>query len=159
MPYQSHSSRVSLVMPNLSGYTLGVASEMWFSQINSTLLIAHSSDSFLSVHQSRWDLWRYCHRLLVSSHFRTFLYSTSISMIWMRILSERCCCLGLCIKFPKRSWKHLLFHRYVECTSACIQALAAFQKQYPHHRTQEIASSIFRARKYIESIQKDDGSW
>ncbi|KAG0504631.1 hypothetical protein KC19_N011500 [Ceratodon purpureus] len=50
-------------------------------------------------------------------------------------------------------------YSYVECTSACIQALAAFQKKYPHHRTKEIASSIQRARKYIESIQKDDGSW
>lgn len=40
-----------------------------------------------------------------------------------------------------------------------MQALAAFQNQYPRHRTQEIASCIFRARKFIESIQKDDGSW
>lgn len=53
---------------------------------------------------------------------------------------------------------HML-RRYVECTSACMQALASFQKRYPHHRTKEIAKSIQRARKYIESIQKDDGSW
>lgn len=79
-----------------------------------------------------------------------------------------CFCLNLLTVYSKRSWKcfgktngliYVLSHRYVECTSACIQALAAFQKQYPHHRTQEIVSSILRARRYIESIQKDDGSW
>jgi len=61
---------------------------------------------------------------------------------------------------PSESFENITIdYSYVECTSSCIQALAAFQKLYPHHRTQEIALSIFRARKYIESIQKDDGSW
>lgn len=47
----------------------------------------------------------------------------------------------------------------MECTSACIQSLSAFRKQYPEHRAQEIESSICRAAKYIESIQRPDGSW
>ncbi len=47
----------------------------------------------------------------------------------------------------------------MECTSACIQSLSAFRKQYPKHRAQEIESSICRAAKYIESIQRPDGSW
>lgn len=29
-------------------------------------------------------------------------------------------------------------YSYVECTSACIQALYMFQKHYPNHRTKEI---------------------
>lgn len=47
----------------------------------------------------------------------------------------------------------------MECTSACIQSLSAFRKQYPKHCAQEIESSICRAAKYIESIQRPDGSW
>jgi hypothetical protein len=53
----------------------------------------------------------------------------------------------------------MIVYRYVECTSACIQSLSAFRKQYPEHRAQEIESSICRAAKYIESIQRPDGSW
>ncbi|KAK8977710.1 hypothetical protein V6N11_013491 [Hibiscus sabdariffa] len=48
---------------------------------------------------------------------------------------------------------------YVECTSAAIQALAAFRKSYPGHRRHEIDRCIQKATEYIESIQASDGSW
>ncbi|KAF2578016.1 hypothetical protein F2Q68_00003568 [Brassica cretica] len=48
---------------------------------------------------------------------------------------------------------------YVECTSAAIQALAAFRKLYPGHRKKEVDECIEKAVKFIESIQESDGSW
>ncbi|XVF23289.1 hypothetical protein REPUB_Repub13aG0024000 [Reevesia pubescens] len=50
-------------------------------------------------------------------------------------------------------------HRYVECTSAAIQALASFKKLYPEHRTEEIENCIGRAVEFIEEIQAANGSW
>ncbi|CAN0924486.1 Cycloartenol synthase 2 [Linum grandiflorum] len=49
--------------------------------------------------------------------------------------------------------------RYVECTSAAIQALVPFKKIYPGHRTAEVDSCIKKAVAFIESIQAADGSW
>lgn len=48
---------------------------------------------------------------------------------------------------------------YVECTSACIQALCKFRKLFPQHRRQEIDSSIAAGLKFVKSIQREDGSW
>ncbi|KAK9146611.1 hypothetical protein Sjap_006514 [Stephania japonica] len=48
---------------------------------------------------------------------------------------------------------------YLECTSAAIQALTSFKKLYPGHRREEIQSCISKAVKFIENIQKPDGSW
>lgn len=50
-------------------------------------------------------------------------------------------------------------YSYVECTSACITALCAFEKKYPTHRTQEIQAALGKAEKFIRSIQRKDGSW
>ncbi|KAL2511284.1 Beta-amyrin synthase [Abeliophyllum distichum] len=50
-------------------------------------------------------------------------------------------------------------HEYVECTSSAIQALVLFKKLYSEHRKKEIESSIVKAVKYLEDIQKPDGSW
>ncbi|MCO5569942.1 hypothetical protein L7F22_023656 [Adiantum nelumboides] len=50
-------------------------------------------------------------------------------------------------------------HQHVECTSSVIQALVAFQKLYPKHRTEEINTCLQRAAAYIESVQNEDGSW
>jgi len=49
--------------------------------------------------------------------------------------------------------------RYVECTSACIQALTSFRKLYPGHRREEIENCIAKAVRFIEKIQESDGSW
>ena len=48
--------------------------------------------------------------------------------------------------------------RYVECTSAAIQALTSFKKLYPEHRRHEIENCISKAAKFIEDIQAPDGS-
>jgi squalene/oxidosqualene cyclase-like protein len=48
---------------------------------------------------------------------------------------------------------------YVECTSACVQALTAFKQNYPEHRTSEIEKAIATGMTYIKSIQRPDGSW
>lgn len=48
---------------------------------------------------------------------------------------------------------------YVECTSACVQALAKFRSVFPFHRTDEINVAIARGAEFIRSVQREDGSW
>lgn len=64
--------------------------------------------------------------------------------------------------------KHIIFNassnvslldRYVECTSAVVQALVSFRKLYPTHRREELDSCIDKATDFIESTQLSDGSW
>ncbi|CAF1608750.1 unnamed protein product [Rotaria sp. Silwood1] len=52
-------------------------------------------------------------------------------------------------------------YSYVECTSACIQALAKFRSQihFPNHRRKEIDISIQRGIEFIKKNQRKDGSW
>ena len=50
-------------------------------------------------------------------------------------------------------------YSYVECTSACLQALAAFQRGRPGHRQVEIATAIADGADFIRRIQRPDGSW
>jgi len=50
-------------------------------------------------------------------------------------------------------------YSYVECSSACIQALITFSKMQPHHRTQEIKKSIEDGVSFVKRIQRPDGSW
>lgn len=50
-------------------------------------------------------------------------------------------------------------YSYVECSSACITALSAFRKRHPEYRTHDILIALGRGKEYIESIQRDDGSW
>ncbi|PHT52266.1 Beta-amyrin synthase [Capsicum baccatum] len=50
-------------------------------------------------------------------------------------------------------------HEYVECTGSSIQALERFKKLYPGHRTIEVGNFIDNAVKYVEDVQKSDGSW
>lgn len=53
----------------------------------------------------------------------------------------------------------MIDYSYVECSSACITALAAFNQDYPNYRADEIAKSIQSGRKFLKSIQRPDGSW
>jgi squalene/oxidosqualene cyclase-like protein len=48
---------------------------------------------------------------------------------------------------------------YVECTSACVQALAAFRAKHPGARDTAIAASIGRGRRFLLDVQRPDGSW
>lgn len=50
-------------------------------------------------------------------------------------------------------------YSYVECSSACITALAAMRKRYPDHRRPEVDHALQRGKDYILSIQLPDGSW
>lgn len=48
---------------------------------------------------------------------------------------------------------------YPECTSSVLQALILFRELYPSYRTEEINKSVRKAATFIESRQKEDGSW
>jgi squalene/oxidosqualene cyclase-like protein len=50
-------------------------------------------------------------------------------------------------------------YSYVECTSACVQALIAFRADDPDHQGGAVARSIERGLDFIRSVQRDDGSW
>jgi len=53
----------------------------------------------------------------------------------------------------------MIDYSYVECTAACMQALAAFRARYPAHRAAEVGSAIAAGARFIKSIQREDGSW
>ncbi|KAJ9691010.1 hypothetical protein PVL29_013262 [Vitis rotundifolia] len=50
-------------------------------------------------------------------------------------------------------------HEYMECTSSAIQTLLLFKKLYPNHRRKEVDNFIERATRYVENVQRPDGSW
>eukprot|EP00245_Coleochaete_scutata_P007127 TRINITY_DN22226_c0_g1_i1.p1 TRINITY_DN22226_c0_g1~~TRINITY_DN22226_c0_g1_i1.p1 ORF type:complete len:764 (-),score=100.86 TRINITY_DN22226_c0_g1_i1:719-3010(-) len=50
-------------------------------------------------------------------------------------------------------------YQYVELTSACIQSLDEFSKDYPDHRSLEIRVAIQKAADWIKRAQRPDGSW
>ncbi|MCO5606663.1 hypothetical protein L7F22_060852 [Adiantum nelumboides] len=75
-------------------------------------------------------------------------YEVTRSYPWLEIIN------------PSEMFQNIMIeYQYVECTSAVLQALVAFRKVYPKHRTEDINSCIQRAASYIESIQREDGSW
>jgi squalene/oxidosqualene cyclase-like protein len=53
----------------------------------------------------------------------------------------------------------MVAYSYVETTSACIQALAAFRRNYPANRTHEIQSAVRRGLAYLHEQQRPDGSF
>lgn len=50
-------------------------------------------------------------------------------------------------------------YSYVECTSACIQALANFGHRYPNVLRTPIEQAIRQGRDFILNSQRRDGSW
>jgi squalene cyclase len=48
---------------------------------------------------------------------------------------------------------------YVECTSAAVQALAAYRSRHPGTREPAIDSAIVRGRRFLLGSQRKDGSW
>jgi cycloartenol synthase len=52
----------------------------------------------------------------------------------------------------------MIDYSYVECTSACVTALAAFRKHFPEVRRREVDQSIRRGAAYIRKYQRADGS-
>jgi len=53
----------------------------------------------------------------------------------------------------------MIDYSYVECSSAAMTALAKFSAKHPNHRRDEIAGAIARGGRFIETIQRPDGSW
>ncbi|KAF6120011.1 hypothetical protein HJG60_010346 [Phyllostomus discolor] len=50
-------------------------------------------------------------------------------------------------------------YTYVECTSAVVQALKYFHKQFPEHRPREIRETLEQGLEFCRRKQRDDGSW
>lgn len=48
---------------------------------------------------------------------------------------------------------------YVECTSACMQALGAFRARHPGPRDAAIEAAVARGRDFLLGAQRPDGSW
>ncbi|CAN8270289.1 unnamed protein product [Cochlearia groenlandica] len=53
----------------------------------------------------------------------------------------------------------ILEHEYLECTGSAMVVLSHFSKRFPSHRREEVEKFIKKGVKYIESLQKSDGSW
>lgn len=54
----------------------------------------------------------------------------------------------------------MIDYSYVECTSSALKGLGEFRKEFPDHPIIPIVeTSLSAGIRYIESIQRDDGSW
>jgi squalene/oxidosqualene cyclase-like protein len=53
----------------------------------------------------------------------------------------------------------MIDYSYVECTSACVQALAAFRRRYPGMKRRKIARAVARGKRFLLGAQRADGSW
>lgn len=53
----------------------------------------------------------------------------------------------------------MIDYSYPECTSSCIQGLAAFRRRYPGRLAPEVELAISRGRDYLLGSQFPDGSW
>ncbi|KAK7456563.1 hypothetical protein BaRGS_00039317 [Batillaria attramentaria] len=53
----------------------------------------------------------------------------------------------------------MIDYTYVECTSACMQALKVFTDHYPEYRQDEIRLALHDGLDFIRKKQRPDGSW
>lgn len=54
----------------------------------------------------------------------------------------------------------MIDYSYVECTSSALKGIGLFRAQFPNHPlVPTLDKSMERGIKYIESIQREDGSW
>jgi squalene/oxidosqualene cyclase-like protein len=53
----------------------------------------------------------------------------------------------------------MIDYSYVECSASAMTGLVLFSKQFPDHRSKEIARAIQRGASFIRGMQRDDGSW
>jgi len=67
---------------------------------------------------------------------------------WLELLNPSDCFADIMIDYS-----------YVECTSSCVQGLAAFQARFPAVRTAEVADAVARGRDWMLAAQRPDGSW
>jgi len=50
-------------------------------------------------------------------------------------------------------------HSYVECTAACLEALALASRRFPGWKAPEIARAVERGRRFILGMQHKNGGW
>merc|ERR1712176_578891 len=53
----------------------------------------------------------------------------------------------------------MIDYSYVECSMACLTALYEFHERYPKVRSKEVKHSLETGRRFLKSIQREDGSW
>jgi len=53
----------------------------------------------------------------------------------------------------------MIDYSYVECTAACLRALARYRRRYPGSRDRKIAAAIERGARFLRRQQRADGSW
>ncbi len=53
----------------------------------------------------------------------------------------------------------MIGYSYVECTSACIQAMRALRRRDPSYRIGDIERAIERGLDFVRTKQREDGSW
>lgn len=53
----------------------------------------------------------------------------------------------------------MIGYSYVECTSACVQALLAVREADPRHQPGALERAVARGLDFIRDAQRDDGSW
>eukprot|EP00928_Gymnodinium_smaydae_P054049 TRINITY_DN37892_c0_g1_i1.p1 TRINITY_DN37892_c0_g1~~TRINITY_DN37892_c0_g1_i1.p1 ORF type:complete len:834 (-),score=165.87 TRINITY_DN37892_c0_g1_i1:132-2582(-) len=75
-------------------------------------------------------------------------YENNRGWAWYEILNPACVFGNIMIDYS-----------YVECSSSAMQALVQFRAQFPDHRSREIAASVERGARFIEAMQRSDGSW
>jgi squalene/oxidosqualene cyclase-like protein len=76
-------------------------------------------------------------------------YELTRGPAWLELLNSSDCFRDIMIDYS-----------YVECTSACVQALIAYRDRFGGDAyAGAIAGAVERGRKFIESIQRPDGSW
>ncbi|WIA35779.1 hypothetical protein OEZ86_004168 [Tetradesmus obliquus] len=76
-------------------------------------------------------------------------YENTRSFHWLEILN------------PAETFGDIIVdYSYVECTSACITALSAFDRLYPGSSwSNPIAAALAKAEAFVRRIQRPDGSW
>ena len=53
----------------------------------------------------------------------------------------------------------MIDHSYVECTAACLRALARYRRRFPGNRDPAIDAAIARGARFLRRRQRDDGAW
>ncbi|MEI9937195.1 MAG: terpene cyclase/mutase family protein [Pseudomonadota bacterium] len=53
----------------------------------------------------------------------------------------------------------MIDYSYVECTSACLQALRAYRQRFDGEYTGRIERAILQGQRFLEAEQRVDGSW
>lgn len=67
---------------------------------------------------------------------------------WLEAFNPSDCFFGIMVDYP-----------YVECTSACVQALAAVSQRHPEVSSSRVGRAIATGEGFLRQEQRADGSW